>query len=93
MLPDGTGGVFDALKNDDCILYGWKFFGIKYVHIMGIDNLLARPVDPTLLGMLGGVEGKATGVDVATKVLNLDKDAANVLYFLFIFFAYFSIFN
>lgn len=36
---------------------------------MGIDNFLGRPCDPTLLGMLRGIEGKETGVDVATKVI------------------------
>lgn len=71
MMPDGTGGVFDALQNEPALLEAWKVFGIKYLHIMPLDNMLGRPVDPTLLGMLGGIEGKSTGTDVATKVLNV----------------------
>lgn len=46
-LPDGTGGFYDAVNNNE-LLREWDFLGIKYLHAMGIDNLLARPVDPTL---------------------------------------------
>lgn len=75
MMPDGTGGVFDALQNDPLLLQSWETFGIKYLHIMGVDNMLGRPCDPTLLGMLKGTEGKATGVDVATKVVPVGNHA------------------
>ena len=36
---------------------------------MGIDNLLGRPVDPTLLGMLRGVDGVENGLEVVTKAV------------------------
>jgi hypothetical protein len=36
---------------------------------MGVDNLLGRPVDPTLLGMLRGIEGQETGVDLVAKTV------------------------
>lgn len=73
-MPDGTGGVFDALQNDPFLLQSWETFGIKYVHIMGVNNLLGRPCDPTLLGMLKGIEGKGTGNDIATKVIAITKE-------------------
>ena len=36
---------------------------------MGVDNMLGRPADPSLLGMLGGIEGHETGVDLAVKAV------------------------
>lgn len=44
---------------------------------MGIDNLLGRPVDPTLLGMLRGLEGRETGVEVAVKAIKVDPKSAD----------------
>lgn len=55
LLPDGTGGFYDAVV-DNNIFSDWDFWGIKYIHVMGIDNLLGRPIDPTLIGMLRGLE-------------------------------------
>jgi len=73
-LPDGTGGFYDAVNNNE-LLREWDFLGIKYLHVMGIDNLLARPVDPTLLGMLRGVDGVENGLEVVTKAVEaLDAD-------------------
>ena len=67
-LPDGTGGFYDAVHNNE-LLREWDFLGIKYLHVMGIDNLLGRPVDPTLLGMLRGVDGVENGLEVVTKAV------------------------
>ena len=67
-LPDGTGGFYDAVNNNE-LLREWDFLGIKYLHVMGIDNLLGRPVDPTLLGMLRGVDGVENGLEVVTRNL------------------------
>ena len=40
---------------------------------MGIDNLLGKPCDPTLIGLLRGIEGKETGVEIATKAIKVDS--------------------
>jgi len=73
MMPDGTGGFYDAVLNEK-MLADWDFWGIKYVHVMGIDNLLGRPVDPTLVGMLRGIDGE-TPLEFVTKAVKVgEKD-------------------
>lgn len=34
---------------------------------MGVDNLLGRPVDPILIGMLKGVKGEYSGLDLVAQ--------------------------
>ena len=70
------------------------------MHCMGVDNLLGRPVDPSLIGMLGGIEGKDTGVDLATKAIIADKQdkVFNINYLSYIItlkksFIFFNIFK
>lgn len=36
---------------------------------MGIDNLLGRPVDPTLIGMLRGLEDQESSLELVTKAI------------------------
>ena len=33
---------------------------------MGVDNLLAKPVDPVLIGMVKGNKGEQTGLDLVS---------------------------
>lgn len=47
--PNGSGGVFVSLLRHK-ILKELKERGIQYVHMMGIENLLAKPLDPFFLG-------------------------------------------
>jgi UDP-N-acetylglucosamine pyrophosphorylase len=57
MTPDGNGGVYEAIEKAG-LIQEWKNKGIDYVHFMGIDNLLARPAEPILLGMAKGIKGE-----------------------------------
>jgi UDP-N-acetylglucosamine/UDP-N-acetylgalactosamine diphosphorylase len=66
MSPDGNGGLYEAIQNNG-LIEEWKNKGIEYVHVMGIDNLLARPVDPVLMGMLKGVKGEYSGLDLVSQ--------------------------
>jgi len=45
MVTDGSGGVFEAIEREHYTEY-WRRFGIKYIHVMEVDNLLAKPCDP-----------------------------------------------
>jgi UDP-N-acetylglucosamine pyrophosphorylase len=76
MMPDGTGGFYDAVLNDK-LLADWDFWGIKYVHVMGTDNMLGRPVDPTLIGMLRGIDGE-TSLDFVTKAVEVTANDVNL---------------
>lgn len=47
--PDGNGSCFKAFINSK-IASTWKNQGIEYITFMPIDNLLADPFDPVLIG-------------------------------------------
>mmetsp|Transcript_10064 Transcript_10064/g.8581 ORF Transcript_10064/g.8581 Transcript_10064/m.8581 type:complete len:173 (+) Transcript_10064:64-582(+) len=47
--PNGTGGVFMSLSRHH-ILREMKEIGIKYIQMMGIENVLNKPADPFLIG-------------------------------------------
>ena len=34
---------------------------------MGVDNLMAKPVDPVLIGMMKGIKGEASGLDLVAQ--------------------------
>ncbi|EGR31232.1 udp-n-acetylglucosamine pyrophosphorylase, putative [Ichthyophthirius multifiliis] len=51
LSPNGNGGVYEALENKK-ILKQLNEQKIKYVHIVGIDNILVKLGDPTQLGYL-----------------------------------------
>lgn len=61
----GNGGVYEAIEREG-LVQEWKQKGIEYVHFMGVDNLLARPVDPVLVGMVKGNKGEQTGLDLVS---------------------------
>ena len=65
MAPDGNGGVFEAIDKEGLIMQ-WRQKGIEFIHFMGVDNLLARPVDPVLIGMVKGNRGEQTGLDLVS---------------------------
>ncbi len=48
---DGHGGTLNALKNTG-IIQELKEKGVKWVFISGVDNILAKFVDPLLVGLL-----------------------------------------
>ena len=41
--PDGNGGIYPSLHKAG-LLEGLRKSGVKYIHIFGVDNILARPV-------------------------------------------------
>lgn len=47
---DGHGGIFEAMRKNG-ILYDMKEKGIEWVYIGGVDNILAKMVDPVLTGL------------------------------------------
>lgn len=47
---DGNGSVFKSLKKSKLLDY-MKLYGIRWVGIFGIDNILAKQIDPFFLGM------------------------------------------
>lgn len=47
---DGHGGIFEAM-NKDGIIKDMKKRGINWVFIAGVDNVLAKMVDPILTGL------------------------------------------
>lgn len=47
---DGHGGIFEAMRKNG-VLYNMKEKGIEWVYIGGVDNVLAKMVDPVLTGL------------------------------------------
>lgn len=47
---DGHGGIFEAMRKNG-ILYDMKEKCIEWVYIGGVDNILAKMVDPVLTGL------------------------------------------
>ncbi|KAL0222026.1 hypothetical protein RCL1_001880 [Eukaryota sp. TZLM3-RCL] len=47
--PDGNGGVFKALQTSG-VLDKLKTRGVEGLFLMSVDNVLARPADPTFIG-------------------------------------------
>eukprot|EP00747_Dinoflagellata_sp_TGD_P162639 gnl/TRDRNA2_/TRDRNA2_180459_c0_seq1.p1 gnl/TRDRNA2_/TRDRNA2_180459_c0~~gnl/TRDRNA2_/TRDRNA2_180459_c0_seq1.p1 ORF type:complete len:477 (-),score=122.71 gnl/TRDRNA2_/TRDRNA2_180459_c0_seq1:28-1458(-) len=47
--PDGNGGIYPALSKTGC-LQRLKDAGVKYLHVLSVDNVLCRPADPRFIG-------------------------------------------
>ncbi len=47
---DGHGGIFEAMRKNG-VLYDMKEKGVEWVYIGGVDNVLAKMVDPVLTGL------------------------------------------
>ena len=47
---DGHGGIFTSMRKDG-VIYDMKARGIEWVFIGGVDNVLVKMVDPTLMGL------------------------------------------
>ena len=48
---DGHGGIFEALRKNG-IIYDMRQRGIKWAYIGGVDNILAKMVDPIFVGII-----------------------------------------
>lgn len=51
LFPNGSGGIFQALRQYK-ILDELQEFGTEYVHIIDSANLLGKPGDPAVLGLM-----------------------------------------
>ena len=49
LSPNGNGGIFDALHTSGCLADMAKR-GVTSIHTYGVDNVLIRVADPTLIG-------------------------------------------
>ena len=48
---DGHGGIFEAMRKN-AIIYNMKEKGVEWIFIGGVDNVLAKMVDPVLTGLV-----------------------------------------
>jgi UDP-N-acetylglucosamine/UDP-N-acetylgalactosamine diphosphorylase len=48
MAPNGNGGLYDAVAGKT--MEEFEALGVKYLHILGVDNVLNKFADPTLIG-------------------------------------------
>jgi UDP-N-acetylglucosamine/UDP-N-acetylgalactosamine diphosphorylase len=63
LAPNGNGGIFEGLRRQGA-LDDITARGVQYVHVYGVDNVLALVGDPTFVGF--AVE---RGADCANKVV------------------------
>ncbi len=68
---DGHGGVFEAMRKNG-IIYDMKEKGIEYIFISGVDNILAKFVDPVFIGMQADL-GKMTASKSVVKAYAEEK--------------------
>lgn len=55
--PDGNGGIYNALDKSGSLSF-MENLGVEWLHVIGVDNVLALPADPLFLGYVGE-DGKA----------------------------------
>jgi UDP-N-acetylglucosamine/UDP-N-acetylgalactosamine diphosphorylase len=63
LAPNGNGGIFEGLKRQGA-LADMKQHGVEYIHVYGVDNVLALVGDPTFIGF-----SVSKGADCANKVV------------------------
>lgn len=51
LAPNGNGGLYVGLQKNR-ILEKMKANGVKYVHIVGVDNVLNKLADPIMVGYM-----------------------------------------
>lgn len=57
---DGHGGIFQSMLKEG-VIYDMKAMGIEWVFIGGVDNVLAKMVDPVLIGLSEATHKTAAG--------------------------------
>lgn len=70
--PDGNGGALKALVESG-IFSAWMHKGIEFVHVLLVDNPLANPFDPYLVGF-----HKRRGGDVASAFIEKEHKGEKV---------------
>ena len=63
LSPNGNGGLFDALLHSQSIA-DMQRRGVESVHVYGVDNVLVKVADPTLIGF-----ARHHGADCVNKVV------------------------
>ena len=66
MAPNGNGDVFEALKKSG-EMSKLKAEGIKWVHVVTIDNVLSKMADPMMIGAAIKSSSDATSKSVSRK--------------------------
>ena len=51
LASNGHGGIFESLRKNG-IIYDLRQRGIKWIYIGGVDNILAKMVDPIFVGLI-----------------------------------------
>ena len=51
LASNGHGGIFESLRKNG-LIYDLRQRGIKWVYIGGVDNILAKMVDPLFVGII-----------------------------------------
>lgn len=55
--PNGNGGFLKSIS-------GLNFDGLDYLHVIGVDNLFVKPLDPQMLGF-----ASVNGFDIINRCL------------------------
>jgi UDP-N-acetylglucosamine/UDP-N-acetylgalactosamine diphosphorylase len=63
LAPNGNGGLYKALQISGALEH-LAARGVRWVHVVGVDNILAKPADPAMLGY-----AEEAGTDVVNKVV------------------------
>ncbi len=63
LAPNGNGGIYKALATSGLAAL-LQARGVEYVHVIGVDNIMAKPADPAMIGYAA-----EAGLDVVNKVV------------------------
>lgn len=50
MAPNGNGGLYEAMVSSGA-LAKMRQRGVEWLHVMSVDNVLAKPADPVFIGL------------------------------------------
>lgn len=50
MGPNGNGALFQAMRENEDLMNSIDSSGIQYIHVVGVDNVLCKLLDPLYVG-------------------------------------------